>query len=44
MDKTLLLPITPLLPAFSSVRAPDTMIALLFLFVKIKTDASYNED
>lgn len=26
------------------VRAADTMIALLFLFVKINTDASYNED
>ena len=32
------------LPARSSVRAADTVVALLFLFVKIKTNASYNED
>ena len=44
MDKTLLLPITPLLSALSCVRAPDTVVALLFLFVKIKTDTSHNED
>ena len=39
-----LLPITSFLPALSSVRAANTMVALLFLFEKINTDASHNED